>query len=1252
MKKTIYLLIALLTLSLCLVSCGGTDTPVEDNLEVTAIETILTTKANNDKVKLQGVVYAVVDEGIYVADSQLGAIYVIVPSIITTEFKVGNKVEIVGELSIAPNNIRIKSVKSIEVLAQSAEIPHKATASSVAEVKVLPASNKTGSFGNVYTVTGYVEKVTETAYYLVDDFGAKIEFHRYTNLKALEDHDGARITIDVIATEYNISSKSWTFTFAGGANDIQSTPFTIEDAKAVAIEDISEKVPTSVRGYISLPDGHDLLPGLFYKWSVEENEIISIDENNNVKININSTTETINLKATISYEGETAEISYPVVFEAIVEQSVAELFTNTPEVDRSVVIVRGVVVAFARNQSADTRSIVIKDIESDNTIGVDFSASSSNYIDQKDEAYKSLELGHEVVITAQYRTAEANRPNIVNVRSITVEEAKREYSHAYESAYVLNSKASYEELAANLDAYSGQLVKFENPFIAYSTTVTPGLTHWVRLGYDEFTPREGFGEGNRGFAFLIIGGNENLGGEGWHTYFDIPFIDKDAKQFGIDIYAYCLYVSESYVAFIIPGTECFVASANTKVEIELLNSTVESAEEDDVLELLTAHELTDSGITWTSSNSELINPETGLVGYTPVNVDVTLTATYSIEGVVYTSEHVVTVLASIPVSVSDLIATAENGARVKVEGVVVGFGHDGNDRQERLSILLMDNETGEIVQINNIDGCTYPKYYDKEGNLIKIGDILCVNGTYLHDTVRIGSGPDQTGRKNIEATKLVVNGFEENIDYSHALSVTTEAEMLALVSDGVKFGQIFKISGAFIVTGSGTTNGLSGSNYKLAIKDEIPTDKVSDNMKFNGYSFSLKQSNLDPVYSTGENSGWQEDLYGLTSAYGASKVFEYTGTLYVVITHHTGTYYQCTLVNYEECYTIEAIEGAISAKTPTSVNPGEIKLVSSILKAGEISWTSSNPAVINVETGIVSDVNDNTEVTLTASYYVGGEVKEFEIVVTVLASKAISVHELLSTVEDGAGVKVSGVVVGFGSHGNNSYKEQKSIILMDNETNELVQLDNESIGTEWPNIKDSKGDEIQIGDLIEVNGTYYVNTEACGGSGYVAQTGRKHIVVNVITIKEKAVEVKWNDENMIQISNEADMLALVSNGVKFGQIIKISGDFIVTGSGTSNGLSGTNFKVAVKDVVPTESVSNNMKFNGYTFSLKQSNLDPIYSNEGNTGWQEDLFGLKAASGASKVYEYTGRLYLVITHHTSTYYQCMLVNYANCNATKK
>ena len=1252
MKKNIYFLIALLTLSLCLIGCNQVPTDPVDTLEVTAIETILNTKANNEKVKLQGVVYAVVDEGIYVADSQLGVVYVIVPSVITTKFAVGNKVEVVGELSVAPNIVRIKSVKSIEVLAESAAIPHQAKESSIEAIRALSATNKTGSFGNIHTVTGYIEKVNETTYNLLDDFGAKVEFHRYSNLADLSNFDGERVSIDVIATEYNISSKAWSVTFAGTASDINLKPFTVEDAKALAVAHLEKEVPTAVRGYISLPDAHPQVIGLTYKWSVAENNIINIDESNNVKININSTTETILLKVTLEYEEQTAEIEYPVVFEAVVEQSVSELFANTPTVDRSVVIVRGVVVAFARNQSADTRSIIIKDLATNNTIGVDFSDSSSSYLDQKDEEFKALEVGQEIIVTGQYRTAEANRPNIVNVRNVTFTENKHEVAHAYDSAYVLKDEESYEYLLANLDDYSGQLVKFENPFIAYSTTVTPGNTHWVRFGYDEFTPRIGHGDQGKGFAVLIAAGNENLGGSGWHTYFDIPFVDKDAKQFGLDIYAYCMYISDSYVAFIIPDRASFVADPVQEVEIELVNSTVLSAEEYDVLELLNSHELVDGAISWSSSNEELINSTTGLVGDTRVNTDVTLTATFSIEGTEHQTEFVITVLGSEPISVGELVNNGVNDTRVKVEGVVVGFGSDGNDRQERMSILLMDNVTGEIVQINNIEGATYPKYYDHEGTLIKIGDILSVNGRYLVDTVKIGTGPDQTGRKNLEATKLLITGFEENVNYSNVIEINSEADMTALISNGVKFGQIFKISGNFVVTGSGTSSGLSGSNYKFAVKDEVPTDKVSDNMKFNGYSFSLKQSNLDPIYSTGKNTGWQEDLYGLTDAYGASKLFERTGTLYVVITHHTGTYYQCTLVNYEECYTIEAIEYVIDEATEKSVEPGTMKLIKSSLKAGEISWSSSNPDVINPETGAVAEVNENTEVTLTASYVVDGEVRKYEMVITILASKPISVHELVTTATNEQGVKVSGVVVGFGSHGNNTVKEQKSIILMDAETSELVQLDSELIGAAWPTIKDSSDTVIKIGDLVEVSGTYYVDTEACGGSGYSVQTGRKHIVVNTISVKESDVEVKWNESNMNIISNEADMLALVSNGVKFGQIIKISGDFIVTGSGTTNGLSGSNFKVAVKDEVPTEKVSDNMKFNGYTFSLKQSNLDPIYSTGKNTGWQEDLFGLKAASGASKVYEYTGTLYMVITHHTSTYYQCTLVNYANCNATKK
>lgn len=1249
MKKTIYLLIALLTLSLCLVSCGGGEnTPPVDDLEVSSIETILTTKANNEKVKLQGVIYAVVEEGFYVADSQVGAVYVIVPSTITTEFAVGNKVEVIGELSIAPNNIRIKTVKSINVLEQSAEVVCKANGSSVGVIRALDASKKTGSFGSLHTVTGYIEKVTESQYNLVDDFGLKVSFHRYTNLALLADHDGERVTLNVIATEYNITSKAWYVTFAGGASDIIPTPFTIQDAKTVAISHISSVVPASVRGYISLPDEHPQIYGLSYKWSVAENDIISIDEDNNTTININKEVATINLKATISYEGETAEIEYPVVFEAIVEQSVAELFTSAPEVDRSVVIVRGIVVSFARNQSADTSSIVIKDLATDNTIGVDFSDSSSKYIDQKDEVFKSLALGQEVVITAQYRTAEANRPNIVNVRSIEVAETTHEVSHAFESAYVLNSEKSYKDLAANLDAYSGQLVKFENPFISYSTTVTPGLTHWVRFGFDEFSARTGHGDERRGFATLIIAGNENLGGDGWHKYFDIPFVDQDAKQFGIDIYAYCLYVSDSYVAFIIPSADCFVTSPANEVEIEIFNSTAESAEEDDVLNLLTTHELTENGITWTSSNAELINPETGLVGYTPVNVDVTLTATYSIGGVEHHSEHVVTVLASIPVSVSELIANGENETRVKVQGVVIGFGSDGNDRQERMSILLMDNTTGEIVQINNIEGGEYPNYLDKDGNLIKIGDIITVNGTYLLDTVKIGSGPDQTGRKNIEATKLVINGHEENIDYSHVIEIKNEADMLALVSDGVKFGQIFKISGPFVVTGSGTSNGLSGSNYKFAVKDVVPTEKVSDNMKFGNYSFSLKQSILDPIYSVKGNTGWQEDLYGLTSAYAGSKLFEFTGTLYVVITHNTGTYYQCTLVNYEECYTIEGIEYVIDQLVSTSIEPGTIELPASTLKAGEISWASSNSEVINVETGVVADVAENTEVTLTATYYVGGEEHTYEIVTTVLASKPISVHELVTTVADGQGVKVNGVVIGFGSHGNNSYAEQRSIILMDKTTNELVQLNSETIGSEWPNVKDSNGTVIKIGDEIEVSGLYYLDTEACGGSSYKTQTGRKQIIVTSMVILQSNVEVTFDDSKAITIETNEQMLALVSDGVKFGQIIKLTGSIFIGGS--SGTLTSCNFKVAAELPAKNDSgsYSDGFKFNGATFAIKQPNLSGIY---GDT-WTKDLFGLTKGLGGSACNEYEGTLYIVITHHTSSYYQCTIVNYANCAVTKK
>ena len=90
----------------------------------------------------------------------------------------------------------------------------------------------------------------------------------------------------------------------------------------------------------------------------------------------------------------------------------------------------------------------------------------------------------------------------------------------------------------------------------------------------------GFGTGGtkRRLAFLIACQNESLGDTSWYKLFDIPFVNQPGKQVNGSFYAYALYISDSYIAFLIPDWSCWQFESLT-VEKDIRTNIPESIEE-------------------------------------------------------------------------------------------------------------------------------------------------------------------------------------------------------------------------------------------------------------------------------------------------------------------------------------------------------------------------------------------------------------------------------------------------------------------------------------------------------------------------------------------------------------------------------------------------------------------------------------------------------------------------------------------------
>ncbi len=1246
--KKLCLLFGLALISIFVVACDK-----EKESDATPIIDVLNQGKNNDSVTIEGVVYGVLTNGFYVADSAQGKIFVIMGSEWTKNVSNGDKVKIKGQFSYVANFPQIKNVEEVTPLSSGNESFVSVINSSVTEINALDATAKTGNYANLYQITGIISKTTAGVYQIADDEGNKLFINDGSAVDALEAKLNQRVKLSVITHKISVSDNVWIVSFTGSASDIVDDKLTFASIKESALTYINSVVPSEIYGALELPTAHPTQSYITISWDVVANDYVSIDTITGlVTVNIDSVDHEITLKLTISDGTESETMDYVITSKAIVERSVAELFSDTPKVEMSVVIIRGLVVGIARNQSESIRSYIVKDMNTQETITVDFGKTGDKLILSTDEQYKEVEVGDEILVTGKFRIA--SRTTIMDVTQLQVVSKDNSYSHDYQNALTLDGATGYLELANNYDAYANKLVKFVNPFMNYSTSSTPSATNWVRLGYDAISGDAGHGTGTNihYFAFLIAAQNESLGSDIWHTMYDIPFYNAGAKQFDVTIYAYVLYVSETYFAFVIPDWDCYQVSGVDAISVALSRS-LPTTIENGTINLLTTHELVEGNVTWTSSDDNVINSLTGKVTEVSENTEVTLTTTFKYQGTTYTRDYKVSVLKAEAMSVTELLASGTDSQAVKVRGTIIGYVSDGNTVDTRLGVVILDNETGKTVLVNGLSslGGTYGAYLDSAGNLLTIGDEILVVGTYYLNTAAIGTGPEQTGRNYIEVTAdntITLLGKTETINYQNALVVTNQTEMQAL-ADNLIYGAIIKLVGT-----EENPLFLGGSSSKLPFNIKLFYNKeaVDNNgTKYNGKIFSLK-SDTNEVNAGSE---WYNTMFSIPTAFvGPSETVPsilVTGDLYVVLGYTTGTYYQMSIVNSQNCtmsriLTYEQLTELFARTLSSSVvsQSTDFSLPTTHSKvAGPITWTSENNTLIDPATWTIGIVTANTDVKLTASFTYDGAVRAYEHTVTVLPVPAAAPLSVSKALEDGvAGMSlgITGVVVAYHADGNTS-GVLRGVVLMDDVTHQTILIDAmELIGTSTHGqYQASNGNLLAVGDKIVIEGA----TFAISGN-------RKSVEVaatSTITVSSSSNPITWDVEQAITISTNTEMQEFANN-LQFGKLIKLVGtaDNPICTGGSSSKLP-FNIKLFFnKDAVDNDGT----KYNSKTFALKSD------INDFNAGsdWWKTLFGFtgpfvgpKDAVGPIK---FTGTLYVVLSAETSTYYQMAVVNLSSASLT--
>ena len=1186
------------------------------NYEEKTILELLENGMNNDPVSISGVVFAIASTGFYLEDNT-GKIFV---NLLGNEtVALGDKLTLKGEFGLINNYPRLKAAVIASNDGTTTDFGTNVSKKTIQEVAALNRENKIGTYANLFEIVGTIIKDVGNIYKIMDEEGKTLIFSDISNLDILEANVNNRVELTVVLHDYNVPQQSWRVSFVGQEDDVVSKPLTLSELIPLVKTQINKELPSETYGVLVLPVEHPTIPSLQYEWSVDTNSFLTIT-NNKAVVDVNhfkvegavEEEVTLTLKITIGEQEES--LTFTVKLMPIVQRTVSDLLENTPVVNNSYVVVSGRVLAFARNQSLSIRSYVIEDPVTKEVVTVDFSDTGSFILNSSD-VFNSVKVGDDIVVHGQYRNY--SRETLQNVTEIVIVSSGNEVVHDYDNAYVLNTEASYNEFGLNYEKYINKLVKIENPYFNFSTSGTPTQTNWVVINHNEVSGQVYDKQVNKlKFAFLLAAQSENLNNDNWMDMFNISYVGQEALLNENTIYAYALYVSATYLAFVIPSIDAIEMSLTEKVEILLESTLPKSVNPGDIITLPELKEHVTEGITWSSDNT-VINVENGLVGEVSETTVVTLTATFMSGSDEVTLSFEVTVLPLETINVSEILAIAQNGYRLRVKGQVVGYFSDGNASGVR-GLVIKDLVTSDIVYVNDPSDKlgTYANYFDINDDLLEIGDIVEIEGIFTITDV----APIRREFVVNDNTIIEIKEKDQEINFpeENMVVISSQAEMVAFF-ENPQVGVVIKFVGTEenpFAFGGSTNNPIATMNHKFFYNISA---KENNDVKYpnsGGKVVSFRNENNRP------NGGeyWWTDLFDLpeNSFIGPTKDIPpivRTGVFYAVFAAETGTYLQMDLINVENMSVIpieRRVEIVLGRELTLSVDAGgtlELPKLEDIIDGG-IVWTSEDP-LIDPETGQVGFSSEGGLVTLTATFL--GKTLTYEI--TVLPKdKIYSVTEAVETLTTGIEAKFRGVIVGFHWNGSSTLgANTHGLILKDKTGNDVIYvtglhgvygsdkfvytLDNEHV--------------LAKSDEIELTATFNINTT----KGFV---GRKELVITDkvtanIEVLESDVSYQFNLEEAVVITDK-ETLTDVAENLPYGTLLKLEGALSFRSSSSTYG-AGINF---VPAFTPESGNTVLVDYNHATtyqtdrpqrFSVKfDGNVPNLGSN-----WWETLLGLNSTN---------------------------------------
>ncbi len=1208
-KKILLIVLSALMCLMLGVFSACTKKPIDNPKAVTLEEVVK--GDNGSEYTTEGIVYATASDGYFISDDT-GRVFVKD----NAKHAVGDKLGVKGVLALDKKNA--PTLDGVEVnKISSGETALQPSATTIKNLMSIGATK--GSYYQYLTISGILSH-SENVYSLTEG-NNKIVFDTRSDVTSFSDWVGKKVDVNVINTVY---TNTWGCLYVGG---IKEHAVELDTVKADVFASVESKLARETWFSLELPTSYALEPRIEFNWSVVEGGSAISIQNNVATVTEPEQTVSAKLKLVISVDGNSAEQVYNVTVKAANSVALKDAVDTAAGV---LVKTEGTVVAMGMSQVQDRIGLMLSDAEG-NLLSADVPALAE---------MEKYQLGDTVKVAGTYSAENATIARFSAKASVLLsrnENYKVDYSTL--SATTLETVEDYQAVISDPFGNSNKLYKIVKPYLIYSGNST---YNFIRFGADKEHAPEGFnvtaaGETEaKSWYFCFARNALAFSAEGLEEKLNVPLLSNEAKKYeAYTIYAYAMYNGGSTWQFIVPGMDAveidYAAIAPEQIKAAF-GSTFIMADTAGKLDL--PESTADiSGITWTASKDGIINCATGEYSAVTETVSLTLTAHFTVNGQDYTVDIQVMFLAEAPeyLTVTEALSQSEGEVNF-LKGVVVGFGPNtgtGIPNGAQWGVYISDGINVLYIPEGQFDRSSADTDFDKvylldDGHKIALGDEL-----YFISSVR-------TGARLAIGTSVTLNA--ENVDLNwqpNAENVTvlsSFADMQTFFSDESNLDKMVKFVGTpenpLYLGGSSST--YDKLNLKFYFGD-IEGGVSSSSVKINDRTIAAKARSSE--YSLGLkwwatlNPNMSEAWVGTDTSYG------FTGEIYAVWSSKAGSsYYQLALLS--QGFTLKALTDdqiakyEIIAAIPETISAGEagtLSLPTSTEHASEIVWTTES-TLIDCTTGAYQAVTADTEVTLTATYKVGGNSFTTTVTVKLLAAqlKEYTVSELLAATELPEIFALNATVYAFGTTSGNNEEQRNGLILSD------------GVNTLWYSeaIYEINGTALKRGDNVKIS------TPTLNKNG-----GKHELSGGTMEFVSENNAVSVDNLNLYAtVSSDAELAALASGMASplSGVVVKFTGTFSFIGTGTSG--ATCRYQLHYKEPSSVTGSSNaRYAFGDYT-DASHGNRTFAFSSAGNAySFPEWWTSCGMPAGSSKVsHPVTGTIYAVCCSYGATMYAWSII----------